>query len=492
MEMIILMQYTKKFDAVIIGAGVIGCAVARWLSRSRISIAVMEKEAEPAMGSSGANTGLVHAGFDPEPDTLKAKFNVEGAKMFPALCEELGVHYEPSGAMVVAFNDEERATLEVLLERGKTNGVEGMRVIEGAELFALEPNLNRNAVAALYAPSAGMVCPYGLTFALADDAAANGVQFFRNCAVRDIAAVEDGYCISTDEGEIFACVVVNAAGLYSDVINNMVSAEKLTIKPNRGEYWIVDKALAGKFRASIFRTPTAAGKGILITPTVDGTLLAGPTAENVEDKADVDTTSAGLDTAFNGAQMLWPELRRADLITTFAGNRAKVAGGDFIIGQPADAPGFFNAVGIDSPGLSSAPAIGKYLAGEIAEYLDAEPKSSDMITAFVKPARAFDRMNDEEREKAIAADREYGRIVCRCETVTEAEIRDAIRRPVGARTVDGIKHRTRSGMGRCQGGFCMPVVVDILCDELGIMPTEVTKNGVGSELLTGRIGEESK
>ncbi len=486
------MQCGKRYDAVIIGAGVIGSAVARWLSRYRLSVAVLEKEAEPAMGSSGANTGLVHAGFDPEPDTLKAKFNVEGAKMFPALCEELGVHYEPSGAMVVAFNAEERAILDELLERGVTNGVEQLRIVEGDELFALEPNLSDKAVAALYAPTAGMVCPYGLTFAFADDAAGNGVEFIRNCAVSDIKKADDGYVITADCGEISASVVVNAAGLYSDVINNMVSEEKLTIKPNRGEYWIVDKALAGTFKASLFRTPTAAGKGILITPTVDGTLLAGPTAENVDDKADVDTTSAGLDTAFNGAQILWPKLRRADLITTFAGNRAKIAGGDFIIGQPKDAPGFFNAVGVDSPGLSSAPAIGRYLAGEIAEYLDAEPKVGEMLTPYKKPAKPFERMSNEERAEAIAADKGYGRIVCRCETVTEAEIRDSIRRPVGARTVDGVKHRTRSGMGRCQGGFCMPVVVDILCDELGLSPEEITKNGAGSELLIGRIGEESK
>jgi len=486
------MQYQKKYDAVVIGAGVVGCAVARWLSRYRLDVAVLEKEAEPAMGSSGANTGLAHAGFDPEPGTLKARFNVEGSRMLPALCEELGVHYEPSGAMVVAFNDEERAVLDELMERGRVNGVEKMRIVEGEELFSMEPNLSRNAVAALYAETAGMLCPYGLTFALADDAAANGVEFFRNCRVNNITADDDGYVISTDSGEFFAAAVVNAAGLYSDVINNMVSSNKITIKPNRGEYWIVDKALAGKFRASLFRTPTAAGKGILITPTVDGTLLAGPTAENIEDKDNVDTTTNGLDTAFEGAKILWPELRRADFITTFAGNRAKVAGGDFILGQPEDAPGFFNAVGVDSPGLTSAPAIGKYLAGEIADYLGAEPKFGDMIVPFAKPAKPFERMSNDERAEAIAKDSGYGRIVCRCETVTEAEIRDSIRRPVGARTVDGVKHRTRSGMGRCQGGFCMPVVVDILCDELGLSPEEVTKNGKGSELLVGRIGEESK
>ncbi len=485
------MQYDKKFDVVIIGAGVIGSAVARWLSRYRLAVAVLEKEAEPAMGSSGANSGLVHAGFDPEPDTLKARFNVEGANMYPALCEELGVHYERSGALVVAFTEEEREILSELLERGITNGVEGLRIAGHDELLAMEPNLSDKALAALYAPTAGLVCPYGMTFALADDAAANGVQFIRECPVESVEAAEGGYLLKTAAGAVFASVVVNAAGLYSDVFNNMVSSRKVEIKPNRGEYWLVDKALAGAFRCSMFRTPTAAGKGILVTPTVDGTLLAGPTAENVDAKDNVDTTSAGLDTAFEGARILWPQLRRADFITTFAGNRAKCTGGDFILGQPEDAPGFFNAVGVDSPGLSSAPAIGRWLAGEIAEYLDAEPKAGDFIVPYVKPKKAFSRMDSDERAAAIAGDKGYGRIVCRCETVTEAEIRDSIRRPVGARTVDGVKHRTRSGMGRCQGGFCLPVVVDILCEELGLSPAQITKNGPGSEILVGE-GEESK
>lgn len=479
---------SKNYDTVIIGAGVIGCAVARYLSRYRISALVIEKDAEPAMGSSGANSGLVHAGFDPAPDSAKARFNVEGAGMYPALAEELHVHYEQCGALVAAFSEEERLTLEGLLERGRINGVEGLRIIDGDELREAEPLLSDKAVAALLAPTAGLVCPYGMTFALADDAAANGVEFVRNCAVEDISRGEEGYIIRTAKGEICARTVVNAAGLYSDVINNMISEHKINIRASRGEYWLVDKALAGSFKHTVFRTPTAAGKGILVTPTVDGTLLVGPTAEWVDDKSNVDTTSKGLDAAYEGAKVIWPQLQRSSFITTFAGNRSKGDSGDFIIGMAADAPGFFNAAAIESPGLSSAPAIGLHLANEVADYLEADIKHTDAIVPYNPPKASFSRMSAEERAAAIASDGDYGRIVCRCETVTEAEIRDSIRRPVGARTVDGIKHRTRSGMGRCQGGFCLPVVVEILCDELGITPEQVTKNGDGSEILTGKIG----
>ena len=479
---------SKKYDVIIIGAGVIGCAVARYLSRYRLSALVIEKDAEPAMGSSGANSGLVHAGFDPEPNSAKALFNVEGARMYPALAEELHVHYEQRGALVVAFSEEDRAVLEKLLERGRINGVEGLRIIEGYELRETEPLLSEKAVAALLAPTAGIVCPYGMTFALADDAAANGVEFVRNCAVEDISRGEEGYIIRTAKGEVYARAVVNAAGLYSDAINNMVSEHKINIRASRGEYWLVDKSLAESFRHTVFRTPTAAGKGILVTPTVDGTLLVGPTAEWVDDKANVDTTSKGLDAAYEGARVIWPQLQRSSFITTFAGNRAKGDTGDFIIGEAPDARGFFNAAAIESPGLSSAPAIGRHLANEVADYLDADLKNADAIVPYTPPKAAFSRMSAEERAAVIASDKDYGRIVCRCETVTEAEIRDSIRRPVGARTIDGIKHRTRSGMGRCQGGFCLPVVVEILCDELGITPEQVTKNGEGSELLTGKIG----
>ncbi len=486
------MQDVKKYDVVIIGAGVIGCSVARYLSRYRLKAAVIEKEAEPAMGSSGANSGLVHAGFDPHPGSNKAKFNVEGAKMYPELAKELHVHYEQSGALVVAFNEEERAILDELLENGKVNGVEQLRIVEKDELHELEPKLSDKAVAALYAPTAGLVCPYGMTAALADDAAANDVDFYRETAVSAIAHTDIGYVIATDKGDFYADAVVNAAGLFADRFNNMISSEKLTIKPNRGEYWLVDKALAGTFKRTLFRTPTAAGKGILVSPTVDGTLLVGPTAEWVDDKSDVKTTQAGLDAAFDGAKILWPELTRSSFITTFAGNRAKGENGDFVIGEVSDSKGFFNAACIESPGLSSAPAIGKYLAEKVAERLCVKEKSEGEIVPYKPQKAAFALMNSEERAAAIAEDSGYGKIVCRCETVTEAEIRDSIRRPVGARTVDGVKHRTRAGMGRCQGGFCMPVVVEILCEELGLTPEQITKNGNGSELLVGKIWEENK
>ncbi len=480
----------KKWGVAVVGGGVVGCATARELSRYDIETVVLESEAEIAMGASEANSGLVHAGYDPIPGTNKARFNVLGARMYPELCRELSVPFVNNGALVVAYNEEERRTLDELLERGHENGVEELSIVEGAQLRALEPSLSTEVVAALYVPTSGIVCPYGITFALADHAALNGVTFLREHKVLGIEKQEDGFVITTNAGVIRARAVVNAAGLYSDVINNMVSEDKLTIKPKRGEYWLVDRAYEREFKQTIFRTPTALGKGILVTPTVDGTLLIGPTAEETSGKSDVSTTAAGLDTVFEQASLIWPRLKRSMLIASFAGNRAKGDRGDFVVGEAKDVPMFYNAAAIESPGLTSAPAIGKYLAECIAEKLSARKK--DNFVPFVPPVKPFVRMTDEQRRQAVAENPDYAAMVCRCETVTEAEIRDCIRRPVGARTVDGVKHRTRVGMGRCQGGFCTPRVVDILCEELGIEPDEVTKSGKGSELLVGRIGGVSE
>lgn len=478
----------KKYDVIIIGAGVIGCAVAERLSRLRLSVAVLERAHDVAEGTSKANTGLVHAGFDAVPGSLKARFNVAGARMFEDECRRLGVHYSRAGALVAAFDDAQRQTLRKLLERGEQNGVEQLRIVEGEELFELEPNLSRQAVAALYAPTAALVCPYGLTCAYADSAAINGVKFEFGCEVIAIKRAQDGYAIATSCGEYEAGCVVNAAGLHSDELNNMVSSHKIKITPRRGEYWMVDRAFEGLFRHSVFPTPTEMGKGILVTPTVDGTLMVGPTATDIDDKDDVSTTSQQLDRAFEGARKIWPEISRSCFITSFAGNRATCDRGDFVIGEAPDAPGFFNAVGIESPGLSSAPAIARYIAGLVAEMTEAEPRLT--IAEYVPPIKPLREMNDEERAQAIAENRDYGRIVCRCETITEAEVRDAIRRPVGARSIDAVKRRTRSGMGRCQGGFCSPRVAEILCEELGISMLEVSKRGGASTLLTGLVGEE--
>ena len=477
------MSNSSVYDVAVIGAGIVGCAVARELSRYRLSVAVLEKQTEIATGSSEANSGIVHAGYDPEPGTLKARFNVEGARMYPALCRELHVPYEQVGALVVAYSDEDIDVLEKLLERGRINGVDGLRIVTQPELSQLEPQLTADAKAALLAPTSGIVCPYGITFALADDAAANGVEFLREHGVEDIRKCGEIYTLATAQGVVQARVVVNAAGLYSDVINNMVSADKLTIKPSRGQYWLIDRSLEGSIKHTLFRTPTALGKGILVTPTVDGTLLIGPTAEAIDEKSDVGTTSDGLDRVFREAQNTWPTVNKKMFIASFAGNRAKGDRGDFVVGEAPDAPGFFNAAAIESPGLTSAPAIGLYLAECIAERLKAERKTADEIVPFSPPAKPFSRMTNEERREAIANDPNYGSMICRCENITEAEIRDCIRRPVGAVTIDGIKHRTRTGMGRCQGGFCTPRVVDILCEELGIHPEQVTRDGKGSELL---------
>ena len=477
------MSRSTIYDVAVIGAGIVGCAVARELSRYKLSAVVLEKYAEISTGSSEANSGIVHAGYDPEPGTLKARFNVEGARMYPELCRELHVPYEQTGALVVAYSDDEVATLRKLLERGIQNGVEKLRIVSQPELSQLEPELSGNAIAALFAETSGIVCPYGITFALADDAAANGVEFLREHGVESIRRLDGCYELTTAQGVINAKTVVNAAGLYSDVINNMVSTDKLTIKPSRGQYWLIDRSLEGAIKHTLFRTPTALGKGILVTPTVDGTLLIGPNAEAINNKSDVGTTSDGLDKVFREAQITWPTVNKKSFIASFAGNRAKGDRGDFVIGEAPDAEGFYNAAAIESPGLTSAPAIGKYLAELISEKLGAARKPADDIVPFSPPAKPFSRMTNKERHEAIRRDPDYGSMICRCENITEAEIRDSIRRPVGAVTIDGIKHRTRTGMGRCQGGFCTPRVVDILCEELGIKPEEVTRDGKGSELL---------
>ena len=474
-------------DVVIIGGGVIGCATARELSRYKLDIVLLEKTADICNGQSKANTAIIHGGYDAAPGTLKAKFNVLGNAMFDQGCQELDVPYERNTSLVVSYFEEDEPLLHELYERGVKNGCPGLKLLEPDELMALEPNLNPSVCKALYVPTGGIVCPYELTQAYAENAAHNGVEFVRNAEVTHVAPIEGGWQVTSSAGTYEARAVINCAGLFSDEIHNMVSADKIHIHPRRGEYYIVDKKYRNMFHAAIFPTPSKMGKGILVARTVDGTLLVGPTAEDIDDKLDTRTTAFGLNKALEGASRTWANIPKRDFITTFSGLRAHCDRNDFVLGEPEDAPMFFDAVGIESPGLSSSPAIGDYLAKLAAEKLNAQPNPS--FDPIRKGIPKFRDMTAEERAAAIAADPDFAKIVCRCETVTEAEIRQAIRRPVGARTVDGIKRRTRAGMGRCQAGFCTPRVVEILCEELGLDPTEVSKFGGNSKLLTGHLFE---
>ncbi|MBQ6146460.1 MAG: NAD(P)/FAD-dependent oxidoreductase, partial [Clostridia bacterium] len=439
-----------------------------------------------------ANTAIIHGGYDAKPGTLKAKFNVLGNAMFDQLHEELDVPVQWNTSLVVSFSEDGHAALEKLLDQGIQNKVRGeLRIIDEKELRRREPNVGSEAKEALLVGSGGIVCPYELTVAYAENAAKNGAEFKRNAEVTEVKKLDNGHWqVVSGAGTFEAKAVVNAAGTYADVINNMVSAHKVRIHPRRGEYYILDKKYKNAFHAAMFQLPTNMGKGILIAPTVDGTVLVGPTAEDIEDKEDKRTTAAGLEKALRQASRTWEHIPTRGFITTFSGLRATGDTGDFILGEAEDAPLFFNCCAIESPGLSSAPAIAKWTAEQITARLGlVENPDFDPIR---KAIPKFREMSDEEREAAIAADPDFGKIVCRCETVTEAEIRESIRRPVGARDVDGVKRRTRAGMGRCQAGFCTPRTVQILAEELGVSPLEVTKFGGDSRMLQGYLFEEDR
>lgn len=478
------------FDAVIIGAGVTGCAIARELARYQLNIAVIEKDEDVCTGTSKANSAIVHAGYDAKNGTLKAKLNVEGNRMIAELSETLDFHFKKNGSLVVMYEGDERAKLEELYERGVKNGVPGLRIVEKEELFKMEPNLGETAVAALYAPSAGIVCPFGMTIAFAENAYDNGVQFIFNTKVDNIVKNGDGYAISCTEAEPFktpvkktieARTVINAAGVYSDEIHNMVSAKKYSIKARRGCYFLLDKSVGSYVKQTVFSLPNKMGKGILTAPTVHGNVLVGPDALDIDDKEGTNTEAAEFDKIRQSAMRMMKNPPLRSVITSFAGLRAHEAGDEFIIGECEDSEYFFDCVGIESPGLSSAPAIGKMMAEMVAKKLDAKKKDKFIETrkGVLNPAT----LSREERNKLIKEHPEYGNIICRCESISEGEILDAIRRPLGARSLDGVKRRTRAGMGRCQAGFCSPKTMEILSRELGIPLYQITKNGGSSALI---------
>ena len=477
------------YDIVIIGGGVIGCAVARELKRWRLKVALCERGDDVGTGTSKANSAIIHPGHSAKPGTAMARLNVIGNQLYDQLCRELDVPFQRCGSLTVAFAEEELPALEGVYQDGLANGVPDMRRLDRDELRQREPNLNPEAGAALFAPTGAIVCPYELTAGLAENAAANGVDFRLNTTVTQVKRNSRGWTVCTDQGDLDCAVVVNAAGLYADVFNNQVSDDVMRIIPRRGEYWMIDKSFAGAFRSTIFQLPGKMGKGVLVSPTVDGTIIVGPTAEDIGDRDDRTTTRAGLEHVYQAASRIWPGLPRKALITTFAGNRAHLARHDFVVGEAPGAPGFFNAAGIESPGLTAAPAIARELAAAIASRLHATGNAE--FQPRRQPVRRFRTMTMAERAAAIAENSAFGRIVCRCEQVTEAEIRDCIRRPLGARSVDGVKRRTRAGMGRCQGGFCLPRVVAILSEELGVSPLKITKSGGNSTILTEKLGELS-
>lgn len=469
------------YDVIIIGAGVTGCAVARELSRRKGEILVLDKEEDVCCGTTKANSAIIHAGFDAKHGSLMAKLNVEGSRLMPELAQQLDVPYRQNGSLVVMVNREDRPSLNALYENGIANGVEGLRIVEREELLQMEPNLSEDAVAALYAPTGAIVCPFTLTYALAENAAANGVRFRFDSPVLDIRPIDGGWKVSTPQGDLETRAVVNAAGVYADQIHNMVSRKKLTITPRRGDYFLLDRSAGHHVSHTVFQLPGKLGKGVLVTPTVHGNLLVGPTAIDITDKDNTATTREGLDTVKNRSSVAVKDLPLRQTITSFAGLRAHEQRHEFIIREVC--PGFVDCAGIESPGLSSAPAIGIMAAG-IVEGILHLPENPDFIPTR-KGILDPKTLPPAERSALIRENPAYGRVICRCETVTEGEILDAIHRTPGARSVDGVKRRTRAGMGRCQGGFCSPRVMEILARELGIPMSEVTKSGGESRLILG-------
>jgi Predicted dehydrogenase len=475
-----------RYDVAVIGAGVVGSLVARALSMTELKVCVIEAGADVAEGASKANSGIVHAGYDAAAGSLKAKFNVEGAAMIPQLAADLGVPYEQCGSFVVAFDAEEEKQLAKLHERGIASGVE-TRIISGGEARTMEPVLSGEITAALYAPSAGIICPYTLTIAAAENAAANGVKFFFNSRVTAVGRADGGFTIEAGASRIEARSIVNAAGVHAGEVSAMAGGGEIRMRARKGEYIVFDKSMAVSTRRVIFGAPTERGKGVLLTPTVHGNMLAGPTAQ-FTDLDDTTTSRAGLEEVLRGAQRYAPSLDRRAAIAVFAGLRAASEGNDFIIEASKTAPGLVNVAGIESPGLTASPAI----AEQVVKLLSGLGVGGALKAGAIRtrrPIEPFAHATPERRKALIAMDSRYAQIVCRCETVTEAEIVEAIRRPCGAATVDGVKFRTRAGAGRCHGGFCLPRVMDILARELGTDELDITMGGPGSPILTGRTKE---
>ena len=468
-------------DIVIIGAGVSGCAIAREVSRYRADVLVLEREEDVCCGTSKANSAIVHAGYDAANGSLMAKLNVEGSRLMPALSKELDFPYENNGSLVVMVSEDDRPALNRLYENGVANGVEGLRIVERDELVQMEPNISDQAVAALYAPTGAIVCPFGLTFALAENAARNGVKFQFDTEVTGIEKTDGGWKLSTTRGDVEARVVVNAAGVYADKLHNMVSDDAMTITPRRGDYFLLDHSAQGHVSHTVFQLPGKFGKGVLVAPTVHGNIIVGPTAIDIEDKEGVATTQAGLDEVRAKCGLAVKDVPLRQTITSFAGLRAHEARHEFFIGEVQ--PGFVDCAGIESPGLSSAPAIGVMVSGIVKNILKLEENPG--FESKRKGIRDPKGLDAEARAALIRENPAYGTVICRCETVTEGEIVDAIRRVPGARSVDGVKRRVRAGMGRCQGGFCSPRVMEILARELGVDQSAITKAGAGSELIVG-------
>lgn len=476
------------YDVAIIGAGVVGAAIGRELTKYNLKIVILEKENDIAMGTTKANSAIVHGGYDPEPETLMAKLNVEGSKMFPSLCKELDVPYQNNQALVLAFSDEDLEKLNLLLENGVKNSVKGLQILDKHEVYQLEPNIQEEVTGALLVPSSGIVGPFELCIALVENAVQNGADIKLNFQVDFIQKKADHFVISSKESNLSAKYVINAAGLNGDEIHNMVSKNKLKTLPNKGSYFVLDKSQAKGFKRTLFQCPTNEGKGVLVTPTVHGNMLVGPTSKSTKSRNILSVEKDELDKIKLVSKKTTNKIDFTKSIREFSGSRAYLEGfDDFYIKENEESKGFIDVIGIKSPGLSAAPAIAVFVAKLLKESgLLLEEKNN-----YVKQREQlrFSELDNEEKMDVINENKTFGNVICRCELITEGEIIDAIRRPVGATTVDGIKRRCRPGMGRCQGGFCGPKVLEILSKELNVDPKEITMENKGSYLIYGNTKE---
>ncbi len=472
------------FDVIVIGGGIIGGAILRELTKYRLSVCLLEKENDVCMGQSKANSGIVHAGFDAPSGSLKAKFNVLGCAMMPEFARELGVKYVNNGALVLAFNEEDLAVLRTLYDRGEVNGVSDLEIIDKNELLQVEPNVYKTAVAALRAKSAGIVCPYTLTIACVGNAMDNGADLKTNFEVVAIRKERGVFTVESANGELCqGKIVINCAGLAGAKIASMIGDKFFTIGARKGEYILLDRSANGYVSHTIFRTPTNKGKGVLVTPTVDGNVLFGPTSREME-REDTSTTREDLTFIQESAKATVENPPFSQTITSFTGVRAYSNTHDFIIEESKTCSGFIHVVGIESPGLTSAPAIAKYVVEElVSDYVDLVV--NETFNGYRSPDYFFKDLTIEQQNEWIAKNPTYGNIVCRCEGITEGEIIRAMHVNPPAKDLDGIKRRTRAGMGRCQGGFCQPNVLERIAKEWGLPMEEVTKQGKRSKVLLG-------
>ena len=470
------------YDVLIIGCGITGAATAFELSKYQLRVGILEKENDVADGTTKANSAILHAGYDPRPGSLMARLNVRGSELARRLCPALDVPYVPCGSLVLAFSASERPALEELYRRGQANGVPGLELLTAAQARAMDHNLSGDVVSALHAPSAAICSPWEYCLALAETAVRNGAHLHLETAVTGLERREDGWLVRTNRGDFTARFVVNAAGVSAAQVHDLAAPHAFDIRPSRGQYYLLDKSEGDRVSHVIFQCPNKDGKGVLVAPTVHGNLIVGPNAEDVAGD-DTATTAAGLRFVRETAQKSVPSIQFRESIRNFAGVRAHAAGlDDFILREADGAPGFFDLAGICSPGLTAAPAIAEYAVELMAAAGLSLTKKEDFLCT--RRRVRFHDLPPEEKARLVSEHPAYGRVICRCETVTEGEILDALQSPIPPRSVDGVKRRVGAGMGRCQGGFCGPRVVEILSRELGLSPGQIVQDKAGTWLLS--------